>query len=327
MSYRLQLRGFQPNNVSFYCASTLCVLPRDHMSDLQVQVCGVSIGWDHVFVALQQQQQLIYWCSDNVLRFLRALQHQSAYACDVAHMILQDRHVTLVLTRSNKLLSLKETKDNWELSVITENISNISSCSININDVDMKCVIIQNGLLMFLTADHMIHKSLLPNVTVCEVSCGANYLLLLDTRGHVYSCGHGNRGQLGHGDTTNRNYPTIIELTTVALTIIKISAGGWHSAMLSSCHDIYTNGWNCDGQLGHSLNVAMVPQPTLVSMDDGVQFNLIACGSRHTVAISNCNVLYGWGWNKYKQLEPCQQPGHMIQDVKCGLWNTLFLTI
>jgi len=292
-----------------------------------MQICGASLGWDHVFVALGlvgKQQQLIYWCSDNVLKLLRALQHQSPYASDVAHVTLQDRHITLMLTRSNKLLSLKETEDNWEFSVIKEGVTNVSSCNVNINDNDMTCVIIQSGLLMFLTVDHMIHASLLPTVTVCEVSCGVSHLLLLDTTGHVYSCGHGNRGQLGHGDTTKRNCPTIIELTAVALRITKISAGGWHSAMLSGCHDIYTNGWNCDGQLGHSLNIAIVTRPTLVSTDDSVQFNLIACGSRHTVAVSNHNDIYGWGWNKYKQLE---QLDCVIQDVKCGLWNTLFLTI
>ena len=71
----------------------------------------------------------------------------------------------------------------------------------------------------------------------------------------------------------------------------------------------------------------MVTRPTLITTDDSVEFSLIACGSRHTVAISNCNDVYNWGWNKYKQLEswvPWQQPH--IQDVKCGQWNTLYFT-
>lgn len=322
----VQLCGFHPSNLAYYCASTLRPIARDQVSD-QLQVTGIAIGWDHVFVALahkQQKQQLIYWCSDNVLKLLTALHHQSPYAANVSHVILQDRQVTLLLTGSHELICLKEVKDNWELSVIVENVSSVSSCDVVVNNDVMRFVLIQNDLLVFLTADHVIHSSLLPNVAVCDISCGSNHLLLLDTRGHVYSCGHGNRGQLGHGDTMNRNYPTIIELT-VAMTVIKISAGGWHSAMLSSCHDVYTNGWNCDGQLGHNLNVAMVTQPTLIAIDDTIEFNLIACGSRHTVAISNCNDVYSWGWNKYKQLEPWQQPHCAVQDVKCGQWNTLFL--
>ena len=319
----LQLCGFHPNNLAYYCASTLCVLARDHVSD-KVQVTGVSLDLDHVFVALEdKQKKKIYWCSDNVLRVLTAL-HNHSPLVNVTHVIVQDRQVTLLLTGSRELICLKEVKYDWEFSVITENVSTVASCDVKINDDNMRFVLIQNDLLLFLTADHAIHSSVLQNVKVCEVSCGANHLLLLDTKGHVYSCGHGNRGQLGHGDTMNRYYPTIIELT-VAMTIIKLSAGGWHSAMISSCHDIYTNGWNCDRQLGHNLNVTMVTQPTLVAIDDGIEFTLISCGSRHTVAISNCNNVYSWGWNKYKQLEPWQQADDVIQDVKCGQWNTLYL--
>lgn len=324
----MQLRGFQPNNPELYCASTLRTLPRDRVLDrLQLQVAGVSIDWDHVFVALkdkQYPQQLIYWSSDNITRLLTVLRHQSLYANDIIHVILQDRHITLLLTRSCALICLKEVKDEWEVSVIGENVTSVAACDVKVDSNNMKFVAIQNGLLAFLTADHTIHSSLLPNVMICEVSCGANHVLLLDTKGHVYSCGHGNRGQLGHDDTISRNIPTVIELT-VAMTIIKISAGGWHSAMLSGCHDIYTNGWNCDGQLGHNINVAMVIQPTLITTDD--EFRSIACGSRHTVAISNHNDVYSWGWNKYKQLEPWHQPHPVIQDVKCGQWNTLYLTV
>lgn len=324
----LQLRGFHPNNIAFYCASTLRTLARDRVCNLSLQVIGISINWDYVFVVLEDRQQpkrSIYWCSDNVLRLLTAL-HQSSSADDISHVILQDRYTSLLLRGSRDLICLKEIKDNWELSIISKNVTCVSSCNIKVNNDDMRIALIQNCRLIFLTADHVIHSSVLPTVTVCDVSCGANHLLLLDINGHVYSCGHGNRGQLGHGDVLNRNYPTIIELT-VAMKMIKISAGGWHSAMLSGYHDVYTNGWNCNGQLGHNLNVAMVTQPTLATADDNIEFHLIACGSRHTVAISNHNDVYCWGWNKYKQLEPWQQLDHVIQQVRCGQWSTLYFTV
>ena len=327
----LQLQGFRPTNLAYYSASNLHVLARDQAGD-RLQIKGVSIGWDHVFVALaitqQQHEQLIYWCSDNILRLLTALRKESpCHSGDVGHVILQDRHTTLLLTRSHHVICLKELKDNWELSIIGKNMMTIKSCDVTIDDVDMKFALIDDhDQLMFLTGDHVIHhSSVLSNIIVHEVSCGANHMLLLETTGHVYSCGHGNRGQLGHGDTLSKHQPTIIELT-VAMTIIKISAGGWHSTMLSGCHDIYTNGWNCDGQLGHNLNVAMVTQPTLITLEDDVEFSMVACGSRHTVAISNSNNVYTWGWNKYKQSEPWQQD-QLIKDVKCGQWSTLYLTV
>ena len=330
----MELHGFVPNNLAYYDASTLNVMSRDHGN---LRVTGVSIGWDHVFVSLEgKQQQHMYWCSDNVLMLLTSLRHHSPrYACDVTHVIIQDRSTTVMLTGSHDLICLKKVEDDWELSLIKGNVNNVVFCNVKLDHHDdvMRFVLIDNGKLAFLTGDHVIcHTPILSNVTVSEVSCGADHLLLLDTRGCVYSCGHGNRGQLGHDDTVSRYHPTIIELT-VAMMIVKISAGGWHSAILSSCHDVYTNGWNCDGQLGHNLNVAMVTRPTLVTIDnDSVEFRLIACGSRHTVAISNSNKVYSWGWNKYKQLEPrqsspWQQQHQIIQDVKCGQWNTLYMTM
>ena len=323
----MQLHGFQPDNLSYYCASSLRVLARDHVCK-DLQVVGVSIDWDHVFVTLAGKQQSLYWCSDNILRLLTVLRHHAPCYENVTHVILQDRYTTLISTGSRDLISFTELNDNWELSVITGGVTSVNSCNVKIDNDIMRFVLISNGHLVFLTGDHVIHRSSgLQNVTVCEVTCGANHLLLLDTRGHVYSCGHGNRGQLGHGDTGNRYHLTLIELT-IAMTIIKISAGGWHSAFLSSCHDVYTNGWNCDGQLGHNLNVAMVTQPTLVTIDDdSIEFKLISCGSRHTVAISNSNNVYSWGWDKYKQLEvPHHHDIDVIRDVKCGPWNTLYLT-
>ena len=322
----LWLYGFQSDSLSYYCASSLRGVASDHVSE-DLQVVGVSIDWDHVFVALAGKQWSLYWCSDNILRLLTELRHHSPCYANVTSAILQDRLTALILTASRDLICFREIKGNWELSVITGDVTSVDSCNVTIDNDIMRFVLIVNGHLVFLTGDHVIHhSSVLQNVTVCEVSCGTNHLLLLDTRGHVYSCGHGNRGQLGHGDTRSRHHLTIIDFT-VAMTIIKISAGGWHSALLSSCHDVYTNGWNCDGQLGHNLNVAMVTQPTLVTIDDdSVEFKLISCGSRHTVAISNSNNIYSWGWNKYKQLEVPRHHGDVISDVKCGPWNTLYLT-
>lgn len=45
---------------------------------------------------------------------------------------------------------------------------------------------------------------------VKEVSCGADFTLMLTTEGRVYSCGSGALGKLGHGDETDRPLPTLV---------------------------------------------------------------------------------------------------------------------
>lgn len=48
------------------------------------------------------------------------------------------------------------------------------------------------------------------NCQVKEVSCGADFTLMLTTEGRVYSCGSGAMGKLGHGDETDRPLPTLV---------------------------------------------------------------------------------------------------------------------
>jgi len=313
----LKLYGFRNDKLSYYRASDLQCVPRDNNDNLQL--LGVSLAWDHVLVVLADgTNQILYWTSDYLVKkFTTCLPNA------VVSMAQVDCEVMLLLTTSHDVIYLKGSSS----IVIASDVTNIACCNVTISrdtiNSNMCCVLVQQGQVLFLKEDHMIQHIRLP-VLIQEVTCGHNHLLLLDTSGHVYSCGHGNRGQLCQGDTVNRTYPMLIDLT-VAVAMIKISAGGWHSAMLSNYYDIYTSGWNCDGQLGHSDDIAMVTQPSLVGTDDSIQFKLISCGSRHTVAISNTNKLYTWGWNKYSQL-PWQQEG-VISDVQCGHWNTLLVTL
>ena len=44
-------------------------------------------------------------------------------------------------------------------------------------------------------------------------SAGYGFIILIDSNGHLYGCGQNNYGQLGLGDTTNRNTLTLIDNT------------------------------------------------------------------------------------------------------------------
>ena len=45
-----------------------------------------------------------------------------------------------------------------------------------------------------------------------QITCGSDYAVILKTDGSVWACGYNNRGQLGLGDTTNRD--TFTQVTT-----------------------------------------------------------------------------------------------------------------
>lgn len=60
------------------------------------------------------------------------------------------------------------------------------------------------------------------------------------------------RGQLGHGELNEEDYPRLLKYLD-GIKVINISAGGWHSAVITDCNDLYMWGWNHSGQLGVSI--------------------------------------------------------------------------
>ena len=90
---------------------------------------------------------------------------------------------------------------------------------------------------------------------VRQVVCGKEHCMLLTEHGQVYTWGGGSRGQLGHGTLTSEETPRLV-LALDGLRIIKIAAGGWHSAAISESHDLYMFGWNESGQLAQQTNLA-----------------------------------------------------------------------
>ncbi|RZC34127.1 RCC1 domain containing protein [Asbolus verrucosus] len=174
------------------------------------------------------------------------------------------------------------------------------------------------------------------NDEIIDVKSGREHCLLLDRKGNVFSFGRGSRGQLGLGCLDDELEPKFIEALG-GIKIEAIEAGGWHSCALSKYGDLYVWGWNGNGQLGlfEEGGVSIMATPQVVDLD----FNVakIGCGSRHTVALSSDGILYGCGWNKYKQLKNDEKKvfykmtrlgdfsKEVVKCVKCGPWNTVVL--
>lgn len=80
-----------------------------------------------------------------------------------------------------------------------------------------------------------------------SVSCGLDHTMALTTRGTIYIWGGNDSGQLGLGDTLNKNFPHELRLRE---SIKSIYCGNYHTICVTLIGKIYVWGANRCGQLG-----------------------------------------------------------------------------
>ena len=79
-------------------------------------------------------------------------------------------------------------------------------------------------------------------VLIRSVATSAQFSLALCTSGSVYSWGYGGEGQLGHGDETNRDTPTLID-ELCHERIAAIAVGDDHSLAATDGGALYSWGY------------------------------------------------------------------------------------
>jgi alpha-tubulin suppressor-like RCC1 family protein len=169
--------------------------------------------------------------------------------------------------------------------------------------VEYSCILTESGEAKLFSPTNGKIGNKLTDKKITSISSGQEHILLLTDSGRVLSFGRGSRGQLGHGDVEDVTESSELIDALDGIKIKSIAAGGWHSLALSMDGDVYVWGWNESGQLGYSkgtINMKALPLPLEISDDDS--FIAISAGSRHSMAVSENGILFGWGWNKWGQL-------------------------
>uniref|UniRef100_A0A8C8M7P8 HECT domain-containing protein n=1 Tax=Oncorhynchus tshawytscha TaxID=74940 RepID=A0A8C8M7P8_ONCTS len=134
---------------------------------------------------------------------------------------------------------------------------------------------------------------------VCDIGCGRRHTTFLLGDGTVYTCGCNDIGQLGH-EKSRKKPEQVVALD--AQNIVAVSCGEAHTLALNDKGQVFAWGLATDGQLGLANFEECVRVPRNIKSLSDVEIAQVACGYRHSHALSRGGQVYSWGQNRYGQL-------------------------
>ncbi|GAA0146147.1 guanyl-nucleotide exchange factor [Lithospermum erythrorhizon] len=135
-----------------------------------------------------------------------------------------------------------------------------------------------------------------------KIACGHSLTVGLTTSGQLFTMGSTVYGQLGNPQSDGK-LPSLIEDKLTGETIVDISCGAYHVAVLTSKNEVFTWGKGANGRLGHG-DIEDRKAPTIVEALKDRHVKFIACGSTYTAAIC----LHKWvSGSEQSQCSSCRQ--------------------
>ncbi|CAH3029533.1 unnamed protein product [Porites evermanni] len=137
---------------------------------------------------------------------------------------------------------------------------------------------------------------------VKDIACGWEHTAVLKNDGVVYTCGNRENGQLGHHREGNK-LARVDSLET--WTIKQVACGQMHTLAVTNKGLVFAWGDNTKGQLGlGSSDTTSHKHPRIVKhlQTNGLMVTQVACGARHSLALTTGGYLFAWGDNRNGQL-------------------------
>ncbi|XP_076648302.1 HECT and RLD domain containing E3 ubiquitin ligase 4 [Halictus rubicundus] len=171
-----------------------------------------------------------------------------------------------------------------------------------------------------------------------QIACGENFTVVVTQHGQIYSCGNNDYGQLGHEKGMKR-----LQLVDApglnVLVFKKVTCGAHHTLAVNEWGQLFSWGSNADGQLGLDSKTVMECTPRMVKVLCTSTIVQVACGVKHTLALTNNGELYSWGSNNEGQLglgskvENERKPklingldGIPIAHIACGGYHSIVIS-
>ena len=134
---------------------------------------------------------------------------------------------------------------------------------------------------------------------VVSVAAGEEHSAATTAEGVLLTWGSGSFGKLGHGEPGDESTPKKVQLD--GRKVSSISCGYAHSVALCSNYDVLVWGSGFKGKLGLADDRNRLV-PTAITSLKRKHVKAIACGSFHTLALTDTGDVYSWGIGERGQL-------------------------
>ena len=123
-----------------------------------------------------------------------------------------------------------------------------------------------------------------------QVSLGYKFSLALKQDGTVWSWGQNNNGELGLGNTTEYSEPQ--QITDIKEKITDVKTGYYHSIALTEKGEVYTWGYNGNGQLGNGTREDSLVPVKVTGLENIAKIDAY---KYITIALTQNGEVYVWG--------------------------------
>ena len=171
---------------------------------------------------------------------------------------------------------------------------------------------------------------------VTAISAGEAHGLALTSKGRVLAWGENDHGQLGDGNTNNKNVPVTVKLPRTT-RIAAVSAGVFFSLAQTTAGGVLAWGYNFDGELGDGTTMDS-NLPVKVRLPGSTKVTQLYAGGFHAAVLTSKGRTLTWGDNASGQLgdgntvssdipvEPRLPAGTKVTGVAACLNNSFALT-
>ena len=128
---------------------------------------------------------------------------------------------------------------------------------------------------------------------VKSIHGGYEHTFILENDGTLWGCGRNDYGQLGLGDTTNRN--TFTQIVTNTDDIKSVYCSYDHVFILKNDGTLWSTGYNSYGQLGLGDTTDRTTFTQITTNTDNIKS--VYCGNKYSFILKNDGTLWSTGYN------------------------------